>query len=415
VVKANVLQETPDQADEPTAEETPDESVAPRPWRRAVLAGLVVWVASKVGLAGATAIAWIGQDNPKLTLMSAANRWGTRWDSVWFLTIAQHGYPEEGMAHAAFFPLYPALIRLFTPIFLGQYWMAALFVANVAMLAALVLLYRLTEHEFGRAPAGRTIFYLVAFPTGFFLTAAYNEGLFIALIVGSVYCMRLGGWWLAGVLGAFAGAARPAGILLTLPFAVEYLRQHGRRIRLDALAIGVIPLGLVAVMITDNAYYGRPLAFFEAQAEHWGRHLNWPWKAIIDATAYVTGRKKYPLFGEVWLHNALELGTVLLLLVLIGLAFAGPWRMRRDQVVFPLFGLVLILFMISFPTIYISDAPYPLQSTSRIGLEVFPAFMILGRLGRSPWIDRSCLVLFLTMQGILAAHFLQEWPNSWVA
>jgi hypothetical protein len=297
--------------------------------------------------------------------------------------------------------------------FLGRYWAATLFVANVAMLAALVLLYRLTEHELGRAPAGRTIFYLVAFPTGFFLTAAFNEGLFIALIVGSVYCMRRGHWWLAGVLGAFAGATRSAGILLVLPFVYEYVRQRGRRIRLDALAVGVIPLGLVAVMITDYAYYHKPLAFSEAQATFWGRHLTWPWNGVIEAAAYVAGRRKgsQPL-SDIWVHNALELATVLLLLVLVGLAVFGPWRMRRDQLVLPLFGLLLILFMISFEP---KGPPYPLVSASRIGLEVFPAFMMLGVLGRSPWLDRACLVLFLTMQGVLVAHFMQPYPNSWVA
>ena len=62
------------------------------------------------------------------------------------------------------------------PVFLGRDWLAALFVANVALLAALVLLYRLVEHEFGDADsARRTVFYLLAFPTAFFFTAAYNE------------------------------------------------------------------------------------------------------------------------------------------------------------------------------------------------------------------------------------------------
>jgi len=304
-------------------------------------------------------------------------------------------------------------MALFRPLFFGNAWLSGLFVANAALLAALVVLYRLSEHEFGRAAAGRTIFYLVAFPTGFFLTAAYNEGLFIALIVGAVYCMRRGHWWLAGLLGALASGTRSAGILLVAPFCYEYLRQYGRRIRLDALAVALIPLGLVGVMIIDKIGYHNALAFSDAQAARWGRHLAWPWTAIVDTFRYM-GRDNpwYAPFGEIWVHNLLELGTVLLLLIMVVLAFVGPWRVRRDQLVLPLVGLMLIVFMISFPSIYTTDTPYPLVSTSRIGLEVFPAFMMMGRLGRYPWLDRAFLCVFLTMQGILVMRFLH---GGWVA
>jgi hypothetical protein len=414
-VNVNVLgaqTEVEQESAEVASADTP--ATSDRPWRRALLVGLLVWVASRVGLAGVTAISWISQATPRLTVPGVAYKWAMQFDSAWFLAIAQQGYvtdPHE--SQAAFFPLYPAIVRLFTPVFFGRIWVAGLFVANVALFAALVLLYRLTEHEFGRAPAGRTVFYLVAFPTGFFLTAAYNEGLFIALVVGAVYAMRRGHWWLAGVLGAFAGSTRSAGILLMLAFGFEYLRQHGRRLRPDVLAVGLMPLGLVAVMIVDKLSFGNAVAFSDSQAAHWGRHLSWPWTAIVDSARMLNddGMWREP-FSDIWVHNVLELGTTLLVLVMVGLAFVGPWRVRRDQLVFPLLGLALILFMVSFPSSFKADIPYPLVSTSRIGLEVFPAFMMMGRLGRNPWLDRTFLALFLPMQGILIAHFLH---SGWVA
>ncbi|WP_327008624.1 hypothetical protein OHA72_16060 [Dactylosporangium sp. NBC_01737] len=225
-------------------------------------------------------------------------------------------------------------------------WIAALLVANLAMLAALILLYRLTDLEFDRATAGRTTFYLIAFPTGFYLTAAYNEGLFIALLVACVYCLRRGHWWWAGSAGALAAATRSAGILLLLAFAYEYIRTHGR---------------------TSGA------------------------------------------FGDVRVHNLLELGTVLLLATLTVLMFTGPWQVRRDQLVLPLLGAGLLLFMVSFPSRLTDDVPYPLLPASRIGLEIFPAFMLLGSRAT---IDRTALALFLTVQGILVARFLHA---GWVA
>src|SRR3954454_11139858 len=34
-----------------------------------------------------------------------------RWDSVWYLAIANDGYPADDARRAAFFPLYPLLLR----------------------------------------------------------------------------------------------------------------------------------------------------------------------------------------------------------------------------------------------------------------------------------------------------------------
>ncbi|MGI5246457.1 mannosyltransferase family protein [Dactylosporangium sp. CA-139066] len=462
--------------------------VAAGPWRRAFGAGLGLFAASKVGLAAVSAFAWIGDPDRGRSTRHVAWLWATRYDSPWFIAIAEHGYQYTSDASpAAFFPVYPMLIRLCTPLCLGRSWVAALLVANAALLLALIVLFRLAEHELDRAAAGRTIFYLVAFPTGFFLSAAYNEGLFIALLAATVYCLRREHWWRAGALGALAAATRSAGILLVLAFAFEYARTHGylrprtyfrsqsyfhtrayvrargltyvgthtarrqnmringdtiaialkERIdvgrprqrtgdadrmapvggpeppagrpkrRLGFLAVLLIPLGLGAVMVVDRIAYRDPLAFSHTQAAHWGRKPAWPWQAPIAAA-----REPGPQYTTIWAHNLLELGTVALLAVLLVLSLAGPWRLRRDQRVFPLLGAALLIFMISFPSRFTADIPYPLYSASRIGLEVFPAFMVLGRIGGRAWLDRALLCGFLLTQGLLAAYFLH---SGWVA
>jgi hypothetical protein len=51
-------------------------------------------------------------------------------------------------------------------------------------------------------------------------------------------------------------------------------------------------------------------------------------------------------------------------------------------------------------------------STSRFGLEVLPAFMMLGVLSRHRTIERLLLMVFLPLQGILVMHFLH---GKWVA
>ncbi|MEU7865487.1 mannosyltransferase family protein [Dactylosporangium sp. NPDC049140] len=390
----------PAPAKTPAAERIPRTT---RPWRRAVLAGCAIFAASRAGIAAVSVLAWIGDPAPGKSPTHVAWLWASQWDSKWFIAIAEHGYQRTSDASpAAFFPLYPLLIRVLTPLCGHREWVAALLVANAALLAALILLYRLTDLELGRAAAGRAAFYLVAFPTGFFLSAAYNEGLFIALVLATVYCLRRRLWWSAGALGALAAATRSAGILLAAAFVFEYARTRPKRWS-EICALIVIPGGLGAVMLVNKIAYGDPLAFSHTQATHWGRHLTWPWQAPLDAA-----RNAGPPFTEIWAHNVLELATVAALAALL-----LPWLRRpRDQAIFPLLGLALLTFMVSFPSRYTSDIPYPLYSASRIGLEIFPAFMALGALGRRPWLDRGVLVLFLTTQGVLAAHFLH---GGWVA
>lgn len=381
-----------------------------RPWRRALLVGFGIFAASKIALAVVTAFSWIGEKRPNVTAAYIAAQWASQWDSKWFIDIAQRGYyPEPDKAPAAFFPMYPMLIRVLTPLCLGKPWVAALLVANVASLGTLVVLYRLAEREFDRVVAGRTVFYLVAFPTAFFLTAGYNEGLFIGLMLASLYCLRQQRWWWAGAFGGLAVFTRSAGILLAAAFVWEYVRVNQFKLRSSALAVLLIPVGVGGVAVFSLNAYGEPFAFLKAQ-RYWGRHLDWPWMPVLRGVrSLVTPHGLRYGFSDVWVHNLLELATALMCIALLVLCFVGPWKMRRDQWVLPLVGVGLTLLMISFPS---SHMPYPLYSASRFGLEVFPAFMILARIGARPWLDRIVVALFFMLQAILAAYFVR---GGWVA
>jgi hypothetical protein len=74
-----------------------------------------------------------------------------------------------------------------------------------------------------------------------------------------------------------------------------------------------------------------------------------------------------------------------------------------------LFGVVLLLFYLSYPT---TKPLQPLMSISRFGLEVFPAFAILGRLGANQLVDRTYTFVALGVQPALLVHFLHA---GWVA
>jgi hypothetical protein len=383
---------------------------AGRDWRKSFLAALGVWA---VALLAHLVVAELSAIPPGGPLPDGILRSWYQWDSVWFTRIAEHGYPATGPYAPAFFPLYPLLMAALNPILPGDAFVAGLVVASLAALAALVLLHRLIDTEPpGTEPAdpgtaSRALWYLVAFPTGFFLTAAYNTGLFLALTVGSVYAMRRERWWLAGLLAALAGATRSSGLLLLVPMAYEYLRVHGRRIRPDVLSLALVPAGLLGFMAYTWRALGDPLAFLHAQ-RHWSRQVEWPWLALDRQVEMIIRHK---LFGDTGLHNLIDLGAVLLSATLVTLCFVGPWKLRRDQWALPVYGAVLVLFMVLFPN-GSTKTPYPLQSSVRFFLEIFPAFLVMARIGARPLADRAYLVIAVSAQAILLAIFLH---GGWVA
>src|SRR2546421_3284950 len=151
------------------------------PWRRALLMGLVVWLVAQVLHAVVAVLSGLHPGGP-LPGGSIAHSW-YQWDSAWFTRIAAHGYAGSGAA--AFFPLFPLLMAGLDPVLPGGVFGAGLVVGNLALLGALVVLHRLVATESDDATADRALWYLVAFPTGFFLAAADNTALFLALTVGT--------------------------------------------------------------------------------------------------------------------------------------------------------------------------------------------------------------------------------------
>ena len=113
-----------------------------------------------------------------------------RWDSEWYLLIAERGYDVVSLPTqfglrtdptftAGFLPLYPVLIRALTPIFGGVG--AGLVISNLALFAALLLLHRLVRFEVdgetGEVAAMFSCVALLVFPSSLFLSAVYAESL----------------------------------------------------------------------------------------------------------------------------------------------------------------------------------------------------------------------------------------------
>jgi hypothetical protein len=317
-----------------------------------------------------------------------------RWDALWYEGIARVGY--QSATATAFFPLYPLLIRLGTlPFGEGGVYVVGLLVSNIAFFFLLWALRVLAERELGPEAASRAALYLAVFPTALFFFAPYNESLFVLLAVLCFLALRREQWWLAGLLGLLAALTRSAGIFLTVPFLVEYGIRHGwqwRRLRVDGLAIALIPLGLALYSAYCWLQFGDPLAFSHAQT-HWGRILAWPWVGIWNQMLVIWHAQPASFFQA---HDLVDLAATLGVIALVVLGW------RRLPLSYSLYAVALLATFLLFPLAF-SDT---LEANQRFALEVFPAFMTLGLLARRPATQQAIVILFTGLLALLSLVFI---------
>ena len=332
-----------------------------------------------------------------------------RWDSSYYIYIAQHGYSAKGST--AFFPFYAIVTRAVATVTYSEV-AAGILVSVVSFAIALYLLHRLTALEAGPAAARRTVWLLALFPAAVFFSAVYTEALYLALSVGAVYAARRGGWALAGVLGGLAALTRNTGVLIVVAVLLLYLygpradrpepdRADGRpwwkpryRLRPDALWLLLIPAGLAAFAVYTWAAYDDPFASYNAQAIFHREFLG-PFSAL-----WYGGRDVGQAVGDLLgLSNGEGVGASLRTLALAGtvvFALVGTvGALRRLPVAYGAYALAALLPPLSTPW-----PDHPLWSTPRFIAVLFPAFMWLALVLR----DRRWFVLVCVLSGLGLAY-----------
>lgn len=337
------------------------------------------------------------------------------WDSEFYLSIAVTGYDDPAVRlvqvpgqkplsmNYAFFPLYPLVIRaLSLPLRvsglndIATATLAGVMVALVGALGGMIALYELVRDELGEDGGVRTAFYLLIFPSGFFLAQVYAEGLFIALAFGSLALAARGRLTWAAILAGLAVWARSIGVLLLIPLTLSWLRQlpHQRSVNGRALARGsvlLIPALAFAVWwlvlgdqfrLVEDHWFGRSPTDWERTRQGW----QVAWDSLRSAKT----------IGQMRAYYALEFASILfaLLACLLTLRrYPGP----------ALFGLAVLVVTAG------SGAP---QSLIRYVLVVPSVFITAGRWGRSGIFDRAWTTASLLLMGLLATLFTFD---MWVA
>ncbi len=378
----------------------------------------VAWIA---GMVAVVAVGAVGETVPRLdpywltipfdeTFSNLLIAPGARWDSVWYLEIAQYGYGY--LDRAAFFPLYPALVSLAGPD--GFAVLFGILVSCASAIGGMYLLHRLVELDYGSDTARAVILIVAWFPSSIVLSAVYSEGLFLLLSVGAIYAARTGRWAAAGLAGVMAAATRSSGVLLMVPLLIMYLYgpradrpRHGitdgwrprHRIAPDVLWILVIPVGVIAYLAYLSAATGEPMAAFSAQ-EEWTRTLiplfGGPilglWQAIVGVIELVPGVSTSAVLADGQIPELVAARNLILFAFLVLAVWLVRECARRLPPAYTAWVISGLLLPLSVPALN-----EPLKSLPRFMLVLFPLWIALAL-----WsLEHNRLRLVLTCFGAL--------------
>lgn len=242
-----------------------------------------------------------------------------RFDCSWYLSIAQNGYStvestQPGATNFAFFPLFPLLTRLFTPLFGGNFLYAAVAISNICFYVALVYVYRYVRLlNLNKTIAMLTVGLLCIMPGSIAFSAAYSESPFLLLLVVAMFYLRREQYLAAGIAAALLSATRANGIFFIVFALVWVIRRDGMRALLTPwrapekfIPIVLAPVGLFLFWGYCFVTTGDAFAYSSTELYGWGWYFTPPWQNLpvmfrTDGTTHLFALCSLGVFLCSWL------------------------------------------------------------------------------------------------------------------
>ncbi len=334
------------------------------------------------------------------------------WDGWWYQQIALHGYDPKlvpvpgatGMItlegnSAAFFPLYPALVRMTSAVTgLGSYG-AGLLVSILASFAAALGVHAVAERFGGRRAGLAAAGLWAVWPGSGVEWAVYSDSLYVALAVWACHAVLTRRWLAAGVLTFAAGLNRPTAAALIAALAVAALlalRRGEDGVGRPLCALALAPLGLLGYLLWVGDRMGDLGGYFKLQSGAWAHRFDYGSQTLDVLRSVPVGRFGDYLFAYPY-ADMIGVGVVLLAFTLLPLLI----RLRPPAVlvVYTVLTLALVL-----------GSQQIFANVSRYLLPCFPLFLPLAAALRRLSLPTLCTVLGLAAlaSGSYAGYALFE-------
>ena len=382
--------------------------LGPTPWtdRRILVPALVGWVWARICVGVGFVVANRLTPDPALSAREdfPLPRGLLSWDGFFYERIAVAGYGGTPADGVRFFPGYPFLARLLSPVFGGHADVALVVLANVAALVGAVVLARLALEVLGRRDpgvggaarsedrttgastdtpttdtpttdtpttgadidtdaagaeqvAGRAAWIVAVVPAAIVFVWAYSEGLALVLTAATLLALHRRAFAWAGAFAAAACLIRPTGLLLLAPIVIEVVRRRPRPLPAVAAVTGPL-LGLFAALAVIERTTGS-------------------WTSAFDAQQPIRGEFRFPLIraAEALWGLRFNTDTELVPYVVLWFVLLGVSVWRRQPISWIVFSALTLLVACSSQTI---------DSIGRYGLLAVPLVVALAQ-----WADRN--------------------------
>ena len=301
------------------------------------------------------------------------------WDGWWYQQVAQFGYhpqliPVPGATSgfmieqnsAAFFPLYPGLMRLVSDVTgLGLYG-AGMLVSVVASLFAAAGIFAVAERLAGTRAGVIAAGLWAVIPGSGAEWAVYSDSTFVALAAWSCYYVMTRRWIAAGVVTLIAGLNRPTAAALIAAVGIAALIDLYRResgVLRPVAAMLMAPLGLFGYVGWVGWRMGDWGGYFKLQHDAWLHYFDYGVTTWHAMRGVMLGRYDYPF--------AYPVPDMLAVLIVLALPILIVLMLRlRPPVVLIVYTLVTLVTVLGSAQIF--------GNVSRYLLPVFPLFVPLA-------------------------------------
>lgn len=151
------------------------------------------------------------------------------WDGQHYQAISEFGYLHDN-ASTAFYPLYPALIEVLSPVFGHNHIFSGVFISLVCSFLAFIFFYLFFKHELDQSAAFWATLLMISFPTAFYTNILYSEALFLCLTAALFWASARNNYFILFGAALLLPLSRPQGVLLALPFFIYLFNSYQWRI-----------------------------------------------------------------------------------------------------------------------------------------------------------------------------------------
>ncbi|WP_157150945.1 glycosyltransferase family 39 protein [Brachyspira sp. SAP_772] len=323
-------------------------------------------------------------------------------DASNYIRIAKDGY--NGSLYA-FGPLYPTMIKLLSPIFLGSYEWSAFTISNISFIIVILLLFYYLIRYIGKTASMYATIALIMFPASHYNSVAYTESLFFLTILISIISYRNKDYMISAIFCGLSILTRINGIALLaaygLDMLVNYIKQKNYNIKstsellkngISFLIVVIAIYGLWLVYM--YAKTGNALYFLEAQRTTWSRETPNLIAIIKTIIKLITRIFKYP-----------ALRTTLEFLCPITMLIFSIFSVKKVPIYFSFYSIFTIIMPLTTNNV---------DSLTRYSMLVLSAYAFIGikseknKVFRIIWflISLILFVIFTGTMGQLRATFM---------